>query len=339
MLFCVPLLFVLALSASSGSSAAVGTVYTVDTTDGATDNACGNGSDCSFGDAIVAANAHPGKDTIAFNIPGSGSHLIVLPALAAGPFPFVTDAVVIDGETQPGYTNAPLVEIDVGARGDFALLIIGDSSAGTEIRGIAIYGGTSGDDNAIDFDNPGPNVVEHNFIGLDASGTTTKGRGGVAFGRGVVGDGFGSSGNMIADNVIAGTTVAAVFLEEGSDNQVRRNLIGTDPSGTVARSGGLGVGIKLTYGSRNLLKDNIIAAKSEGITVYGPGTVATEDNRIEGNLIGTDITGTVDLGNSTWGIVVQGDATGQLERRARWLRRRSSPRGSRTRSSAPTRVA
>jgi hypothetical protein len=185
--------------------------------------------------------------------------------------------------------------------------VIGDRSAGTEIRGIAIYGGNSGLDNAIDFDNPGENVVERNFIGTDASGTVAKGRGGLAFRRASSGDGLVSSNNRIANNVIAGTTVAAVQLDEASDNQVLRNLIGTDASGSAGISGGLGVGIDLDAGSsRNLLADNVIASRNRGIRIFGSTGLPSEDNRIEGNRIGTDVTGEVDLGNSTVGIDVGG---------------------------------
>src|SRR6267378_6088620 len=48
--------------------------------------------------AILDANANAGADTIVFNIPGSGVHTIS-PATA---LPTITDAVVIDGYTQPG---------------------------------------------------------------------------------------------------------------------------------------------------------------------------------------------------------------------------------------------
>ena len=312
----VALLILVALVAASGTSAADGKTFTVDSigngADATIDSVCADmAGACSLRAAIQESNASVGsKDTIAFNIPAP--HLIVLPALAAGSFPFVTDAVVIDGETQPHYAGTPLVEIDAGGRGAFGLLVIGDDSAGTEIRGIAIYGGDSGSDNAIDFDNPGSNVVERNFIGTDASGTTTKGRGGVAFRRGSSGDGSVSIENTIADNVIAGTSGPAVLLDEASDNQVLRNLIGTDASGTVGISQQEGVGISLGAGSgRNLLADNVIADRNRGIFILGPSPL-NDHNRIERNLIGTDISGTVDLGNAVDGIAVDGVAPGTI---------------------------
>src|SRR2546423_1142541 len=65
--------------------------YTVTNT-----NASGPGS---LGQAILDANGHAGPDTIVFNIPGSGVHLIDLSTTL---LPAVTDTVVIDGYTQPG---------------------------------------------------------------------------------------------------------------------------------------------------------------------------------------------------------------------------------------------
>jgi parallel beta helix pectate lyase-like protein len=290
-------LFVLGLAASSGTSAVVGTTFTVDTTDGTTDEICGGASDCSFGDAIEAANANAGKDTIAFAIPGAGLHLIVLSTPFGVTPPFAADAVVIDGGTQPGYAGTPLVEIDTSGWNPFGLTIQFADSAGTQIRGLAIHGGTGPGDRTIYFDNPGRNVLEHNFIGTDASGTVDKG--GALVVVGATGGGV-SSLNTIADNVIAGTTDRLV-LGAAADSQVLRNLIGTDASGAVGLSNGSRVGIQV-FGDRNLLSGNVIARTETGISVHG----LSSDTRIEANRIGTDITGTVDLGNSSVGVDSRG---------------------------------
>ncbi|HSC92681.1 MAG TPA: right-handed parallel beta-helix repeat-containing protein [Gaiellaceae bacterium] len=312
------LLFVLALGASSGSSAATGVTFTVNSTGDAPDASIADGicadatGNCTLRAAITQSNASVGsKDTIAFGIPGSGPHLIVVPPVSS--FPFVTDAVVVDGTTQPGYAGTPLVEIDVSAAGPFALLVIGNGSAGTEIRGLAIYGDDSGNDFAIDFDNPGGNVVERNYIGTTAGGTVAKGFGGVAFRRAGSGDGLASTGNTVTDNLIGGKGVAGVQFEEVVDSRVVDNLIGTDVTGAQGISAGQGVGISLTTGSsRNLLAGNVIADRSRGIRIFGSTGFPSADNRIEGNRIGTDVTGTVDLGNVTVGIDVGGLAPGTI---------------------------
>src|SRR5437773_9292560 len=51
--------------------------------------------------AIVAANATAASDTIKFNIPGGGGHVIAL----AHQLPAITQPVVLNGKTQPGYAG------------------------------------------------------------------------------------------------------------------------------------------------------------------------------------------------------------------------------------------
>src|ERR1039457_4729828 len=70
----------------------------------------------SLRQAILDANATSGLDTIIFQIPGSGVHTIVL--LAA--LPAITDPVVIDGTTQPGYAGTPLIELNGTSAGSSA---------------------------------------------------------------------------------------------------------------------------------------------------------------------------------------------------------------------------
>src|SRR5947207_15548138 len=52
----------------------------------------------SLRQAILDANGNPGTDAIAFDIPGPGVHTIQ----PATPLPTITEAVTIDGYTQPG---------------------------------------------------------------------------------------------------------------------------------------------------------------------------------------------------------------------------------------------
>ena len=127
---------------------------------------------------VVAVGAY-GTDTINFNIAGTGVHTIApLPAL-----PTITDPVIIDGYTQPG-SAANTQAID----GDDAVLLIelnganaGDANGLTitagnsTIRGLVInrFTGASGSaGNAIALSGGGGNVIEGNFLGTDAPGTT-----------------------------------------------------------------------------------------------------------------------------------------------------------------------
>src|SRR5262245_60633998 len=53
---------------------------------------------CTLREAITAANANPGPDIINFNIPSAGVHTIT----PTTKLPTITEAVTIDGYTQPG---------------------------------------------------------------------------------------------------------------------------------------------------------------------------------------------------------------------------------------------
>src|SRR5687767_14718872 len=60
----------------------------------------------SFRQAILDANAIPGADVIIFSI-SSGAQRITLTSL----LPVISDAVTIDGTTQPGFAGSPILEI------------------------------------------------------------------------------------------------------------------------------------------------------------------------------------------------------------------------------------
>src|SRR4051812_13641582 len=80
----------------------------------------------SFRQAILDSNGTPGPDTIAFNI-GAGGVQTIRPT---APLPNVTDPVVIDGTTQPGYAGTPIVELN-------------GRQAGTGTTGLTITAGNS----------------------------------------------------------------------------------------------------------------------------------------------------------------------------------------------------
>src|SRR5271165_5845013 len=68
----------------------------------------------SLRQAILASNATAsGANTIDFNIPGGGVQTIApLSAL-----PAITQAVLVDGFSQPGYSSTPLIELSGGQAG------------------------------------------------------------------------------------------------------------------------------------------------------------------------------------------------------------------------------
>ncbi len=101
-------------------------VFVVDTT---ADNGLG-----SLRQAIVDSNSATGElNTIAFAVPGSGVQTIV----ADSPLPAITNPLVIDGTTQPGYASAPLIAIVSQGTGDADPLTV---SSDVTVKGLAIGG-------------------------------------------------------------------------------------------------------------------------------------------------------------------------------------------------------
>src|SRR5438105_3472076 len=115
--------------------------------------------------AITDANNNAGADTITFNISGAGVHTIT-PATF---LPFITDQVVIDGSTQPGFAGLPLIEISGATAGNNGFSIQ-SGGAGSTIRGLAINNGWT---TAIDLQVSNV-IVEGCFLGTDPTGTSAK---------------------------------------------------------------------------------------------------------------------------------------------------------------------
>ena len=109
-----------------------------------------------------------------------------------------------------------------------------------------------------------------------------------------------------------------VDLESGSDAVIEGNFIGTDATGTMALGGGSGIimfvqsgGLTFTAGGTTPAARNVISGtENVGIDV-GANLNSSIQATIQGNLIGTDKTGTVALGNNV-GIVANGQGSDSL---------------------------
>jgi hypothetical protein len=292
----------------AASAADAQTTFTVTTT-----NNAGPGS---LRQALLDANATAGADTIVFDIPGTGPHRIrPLSAL-----PTITDPVTIDGYTQPeaspntnpfgqGLNTVLRIEVD-GSRAGFTsgLLITAGQST---VRGLAINRFSV---QAIEIGQRGSNVIEGCFLNTNVAGTNG------------VGGGFSAVYvDNVPDNRIGGTTPAARNLlvgrsfhgvELGGDgatgNRVEGNLIGTDVTGT-ASLGATYFGLNVFDGANG----NVIGgtAPNAGNVISGNGSwgVALQRgasrNRVEGNYIGTDASGTAPLPNLSDGIRIDAEGT------------------------------
>ena len=144
-------------------------------------------------------------------------------------------------------------------------------------------------------------VVEGNLVGLTASGDAllTPACPGTTFAVNVTG-----SGNTVRNNVVAGGSNGVGV--NGSGHTFKGNYVGTDVTGTVLF--GLGEHAFAVNGTDHIIggsgagDGNIVAGGQfyNGLELNGSGHV------VYGNFIGTDLTGTIDLGNLHAGIVGAG---------------------------------
>jgi CSLREA domain-containing protein len=272
------------------------------TADGACLTAAGT---CTLRAALEQANASAGPNRVVFNLPGDSYRI----QPGSGHLPLITDPIVIDGSTQPGYAGSPVVHIDgslLASSYSGLELVTNDST----IRGLVI---TGFEGNGLFLRDGGNHLVEANFIGVDVTGTAAADNAG----GGIVIDST-SSGNTIggtapgAGNVISGNVGDGIFITS-ADNVVEGNLIGTDASGTAAvPNGANGVEISSSSAVDNRVggsaagAGNVVSGNtSTGVQVIG----GTRGTVIEGNLIGADATGTVPLGNGQGVLVKDASAT------------------------------
>jgi CSLREA domain-containing protein len=180
-----------------------------------------------------------------------------------------------------------------GAAAGAGNVISGNNTNGIEINGVASTG----------------NQVQGNFIGTDAAGAVALGNSG----RGVFI--FGAPNNLIggtaagARNVISGNNVNGVLiLDSGAAmNQVQGNFIGTDVTGRLDRGNTLD-GVSIAGAPNNTIGGTAAGAGNliSGNDGNGVAISSSTGNQVQGNLIGTDATGTADLGNTGDGVSISG---------------------------------
>ncbi len=267
--------FVAAMCALAVSGLALANTYTVTST---ADSGAG-----TLRQAILDANANGGPDTIAFNITGSGVQTIT-PATA---LPVITDAVTIDGYTQPGSSPNTL---PVGQGLNTVLTIelvgaLGVSASDTTIRGLNVHNGGIVFNNGA-FSN---NRIEGCFVGTDVTGTQRI-DGGFSTQVMVTGESNASIGGSspAARNLISVCQSGITLAGAGSGHILEGNLLGLAPDGdTLIAPACLGTTFAINVnGTGNSARNNVIAGGSNGFSVNGTG------HTFRGNYVGTNVTGT-----------------------------------------------
>ena len=251
--------------------------------------------------------------------------------LIGGPLPAQRN--VISGNAQQGLFITDTNTSGNVVQGNFiGLNPTGNSAISNNSDGVAIYFGAQSNSvvqnvisgntfTGIAIASPGTeyNIVQGNFIGLDASGTVSmqnSSAGVLIFG--------GARSNLVGGvsattrNVISGNLTQGIALSDPgtSGNTVSGNFIGVDPTGTMAISNGY-AGISLfngaslnVIGGQKLGAGNVLSGNgNQGLTIDGLGTT---NNTVWGNLIGLNATGTAAVSNAGSGIAIFNGAQSNL---------------------------
>ena len=263
----------------------------------------------SLRQAILDSNERIWLDEIRFDIP--------LPTPLLQPttlLPEIVDQVILDATTQAGYSNFPVVQIDgglVAQDGDGLKL----RSGGSTIRGLSITGFRRA---GIFIDGAGHNVIQANYIGVDLSGAQASPN---QFAGLIISDSMNNrigGAASVDGNVISGNAGDGIRIEgsQSLGNFIQGNLIGTDAQASTAipnRSVGVlvqGGAARTVIGSDSngfgdAAEGNVISGNlRSGITLRD----ATEQNVVAGNYIGTDGSGSGDLGNVVFGVAILGNS-------------------------------
>jgi parallel beta-helix repeat protein len=185
---------------------------------------------------------------------------------------------------------------------------IGMAGAGPAFQTI-ISGNTQ--DGITDLSND--NTIQNCFIGTDVTGT--KALPNLEEGIRVIASYTMIGGSRAGQgNLISGNGDNGIDITTGQFNTILRNKIGTNGSGTAA-IGNTAAGIRLDTISDNEIGDdsdtdeNVISGNKEDGVFIVDGSA----NDVEGNLIGTDATGTKPLGNIGSGVHIADSSTNDLE--------------------------
>jgi parallel beta-helix repeat protein len=267
-------------------------------------------TECTLRGAITTTNANPGADTIDFNIPasdpGCNAATGVCTISPTSALPTITEAVTIDGYSQPGASANTLA-----TGNDAALKIeLSGASAGAGVDGLTITAPDSvvkglvvnrfGDDGvvAIGLDASG-NRIEGNYIGTDTAGTADLGNSNDGVNIGAGPDNIVGGTTAAARNVISGNDGDGIFVSGGnmSGNRIEGNYIGTDADGT-ADLGNSDNGVLLdaaanvvggtSAGARNVISGNV----DDGVFVFsGAGNRILRNSVFDNGDLGIDLVG------------------------------------------------
>ncbi len=252
----------------------------------------------SLRQAILDANANnPVHDTITFDIPGVANTIIL-----ASPLPAITDAVTIDGTTDPDYdsTLPPIIAISGGALASGDGLVLDTGSDNSIIKGLVIQN-FPGDGIVIRTDG---NTIQTNCIGTTL-GCNDNGdnNNGIVIELGASGNVIGGSRTSLAQcdgecNVISShrnTDAVGIWIRDAASgsNTITGNFIGVNWDATLSLPNTYGIRIDdasnnivggPNHGGINGFEDNVIAGNNQsGVQIRN---ATATNNKVVGNYVG-----------------------------------------------------
>jgi len=316
-----PVFFAVFVSASAAAA-----VFTVSNT---SDSGAG-----SLRQAIIDANANLAADVIDFDIPaGSCSAAGVCSIVLTSNLPEITDALLIDGTTQPRFGTAPsnvcateslpsYMRIQISAPSSTLMFVLNSAGAST-IRGFSLSGGY-----AVSLRSAAAHHVACNHIGLNGPGNAglTNYNRMVTIENAAQGAIIGTNGDGVDDvgerNVFGdenGST--SIYINGNQNNWIAGNYFGFGADGVTPIGSSNDLYIYMRQGS----SANLVGTDGNGISdeiernIIGNGGTAVlidsrasdgNNNEVVGNWIGVDAAG--EPASNTTGILIRTGGTNHL---------------------------
>ncbi len=301
-------------------------------------------TECTLRAAIQEVNQAATPSTINFDIIGCLNAIctITVDRLTNGNLPDIVKRVTIDGATQPG--NAEVCSNPIETRSKYRIVVQGDGvdiglrlengSDNSVIRGLNVRNFL----NNVVLARTNGSTIECNFIGTDETGMVSSGNNagnGVIFvcdsQYNLIGGVDAEDGNLISGNDSDGIQFFSGFACGGtiikpSRNSILGNYIGTNKLATAKINNTFsGISFFGTGGVHNNfigkykpqpairrggfpINGNIIGGNDSGIYIDDESSGIV----IQGNWIGTDKTGSIDLGNTFGGVDIISGSNNQI---------------------------
>ncbi|MBI4751827.1 MAG: VCBS repeat-containing protein [Acidobacteria bacterium] len=291
-------------------------VYTVNST---TDTGTGTGTSGDLRYCITQANLSAGADSINFAIPGSGVQTITL----ASGLPFITQPLTIDGYTQTGASaNTQAVGSDAVLRIEInadALAVntpavpFNNGSAGSRIRGLVINRANDNQASAITFNQSSTGMVDGNFLGTSADGTTSlpNNRSVTIFNASTIT--IGGTTPQARNVISGGASSVNINVNGGSGHLIQGNYVGLNAAGTATIDAGFETGIFLLGATTtNGFVGGTAAGAGNVVGVRGIGVYVADfssNMTVQQNLVGLNATGTASLAATATGMQVEDSAS------------------------------